>query len=147
MQSLIEATKIQDNLDMSQLHLIREEREIGAVDNNGNPVVYSSVEQVMDKVISYNNSHENVSVSIEDTNDGVVLKVKPNTIYEQRQKDDIAFNNKLNRKLEKILNDVGFAISRDDELSRFGVFDPRHAFTTAQGLKAVIRISRNMKGE
>lgn len=79
LQSFLEATEVNEGLDMTQLHMVREERQVGAVDRNGEPIVYKNTESVIDNVVRFNRQHDNVAVSIENTVDGVILNVRPNT--------------------------------------------------------------------
>lgn len=127
--------------------LILEKEDIGAIDNNGNPIVYDSYEDIVRKAIDFNNEHPDAVADIAKNDKGYIITVEPKTIDNASVPNQLMFKNNLNNQMLSLMRKLGFDVKTDSTMPYAGIFDPTHAETTAEGLRTVIRIAKGEVGE
>jgi hypothetical protein len=50
--------------------------ELGAIDSKGNPVLYTNLDEITDRVVEYNDAHKNSRVRILYKNDSYMMSVE-----------------------------------------------------------------------
>lgn len=109
---------------------------------------FDNLSEILPKVLSFNASHSEYVASIYKT--GGVYNVKVEVINDTNnlEKDKLKANTALNEFLIKQLNSIGVGVDTSLPYSTIhGVFDPTNAYTTATGLKTMIRISNDKLGQ
>lgn len=145
-ESVDKILNIKDLVNGKVSHLI-DKKELGAVDNNGNNIIYSNPQEAINKVLSFNSSNENSVANVVKVPEGYIITVEDKTIENIDIPSKIKFNNALNNKLLSITRRLGFDVSVENTELYHGIFDPTNAETTAEGFKTVIRIAKGQLGE
>ena len=127
--------------------LIIEKEDIGAIDSNGNPIVYDSYEDIVRRAIDFNNEHPDAVADIAKNDKGYIITVEPKTIDNASIPNQLMFKNNLNNQMLSLMRKLGFDVKTDSTMPYAGIFDPTHAETTAEGLRTVIRIAKGEVGE
>lgn len=115
---------------------------------------YNGVFYLQDKATQFNTSNpfrNKYYATVESLADHVELSIKPKRKDKNNTPNKIAFNNKLNKLLEEMLNswgvDIGYLSDIEERLGINGITDLSLAKDTAEGFKTLIRIAKGEKGE
>lgn len=127
--------------------LLIEKTQLGAINEEGNPIFYSSSSEIIDRVIAFNQDNPDAVADINKTPEGYTISVTPKTIENADAPNQLMFKNALNNQLLAMLRKLGFDVKIDGSLLYDGVFDPIHSETTSDGLRTVIRIAKGEEGE
>ena len=135
-ESLAKVIPIKDIVKKTSLSV--EKKEIGAIDKQGKPIAYDSLDETLVITKEFNeNNPDLIAYPIEqDKKFFINVEHKNKTNYNKAQ--EVAFNNELNNSLLGIMRSLGFTATVDNRVA--GIFDPMNAMETANGLKAVIRV-------
>lgn len=123
------------------------EREIKATNNNGERILYDSINQIINTIINFNREHPSVIATINKVKDKYSITVEKRTIENESNVNKVIFNNNVNNQLQAILNRAGFAVKIDSTLEYHGIFNPFDVSKTADGLRTIIRIAKGEQGE
>lgn len=142
-ESLAKVIPIKDIVKKTSLSV--EKKEIGAIDKQGKPIAYDSLDETLVITKEFNeNNPDLIAYPIEqDKKFFINVEYKSKTNYNKAQ--EAAFNNELNNSLLGIMRSLGFTATVDNRVA--GIFDPMNAMETADGLKAVIRVCNGELGE
>lgn len=130
---------------VSKTSLSVEKREIGAVDKNGNPIAYDSLEDVLQITKDFNDKNPDLVAFPTKQDKKFLINVEYKNESNYSKPQEAAFNSELNSGLLGIMRRLGFTAITDNSVA--GIFDPLNAMETADGLKTVIRISKGELGE
>lgn len=131
----------------NKVSLILEKKDIGAIDDDGNPILYENYTDIINRVLDFNRENPNAVANITKGNNGYTITVEPKTLENVDEPNNLIFRNNLNNQLLSILRKLGFDIKVDSNLPYAGIFDPIHSEVTAEGLRTVVRISKGEIGE
>ena len=146
LSSLIKAVDIDSLLDEG-ISIEGAKRELGAVNSKGEPVIHSSVDEIINSVVEFNKNHPKMVADIGSKNGGYVINVEPKTPQNATSPEKLVFNSSLNNQLRGILRRLGFDVEVLSTPRFNAMFSPENARTNAEGLKTVIQIAKGQKGE
>ena len=144
--SLIEAVNIDSLLDEG-ISIEGAKRELGAINSKGEPVIYSSTDEIVNSVVEFNKSHPKMVADIGSKDGGYVINVEPKTPRNAASPEKLVFNSSLNNQLRGILRRLGFDVEVLSTPKFNAMFSPENARTNVEGLKTVIQIAKGQKGE
>lgn len=124
-----------------------DEKTLGAKDSKGNPIVYKTASEIVDKVIEYNESNPDRVASIGQIDKGYVISIEDINKDNSDKPGLLVFSNELNNKLLGIMRSLGFDARVNEGLAHNGIFTPLTGVETAEGLKTVIEIAKGLRGE
>lgn len=121
--------------------------ERGLMHEDGSPVEIDSPNIALQKTEAYNDEAQTKVANVYKKENGkyeirVEARSPENLSYAINNK----FNRRLNVKLISFLNDLGFDIQFVDKPGYQGIFDPLNATENANGLKNIIRVSKDEIG-
>lgn len=122
------------------------------------PNTYAGIRDLQDKATVFNNNspfRSNYYATIEEfqSKDGTKSKIviKPIREMSYNEKQKIAINVGINKRLEKLLSDWGIGIgalsSLEERLGLSGITDFDIALESAKGIKQVIKLAKGEKGQ
>lgn len=120
--------------------------QLGVV-KNGKDVLFETSEEVVPKIIEFNDSHPNYVASISNKGEKYAVRVETSSFENLNAKNEVKFESALNTELVKILRGLGLDVRRDATLKQHGYFDPIHASRTADGLLSVITLDSTSMGD
>lgn len=142
LSSLNEVLPIRDIVKSTSLSV--EKRDVGAIDEKDNPIAYDSLGDALGMIDDFNEQNPDLIAYPYESNKKFFINVEYKNESNYQKLQEATFNDELNTSLLGILKSLGFTAIYDENVS--GVFDPMNAMNTANGLKAVIRISKGKLG-
>lgn len=130
-----------------KISLIVEKQDIGAIDKDGNTIVYKRSEEVINKIIDYNNTSKDIVAGLNKTDKGYTISLEPKTIENATIPEKLVFNKSLNNQLLGIIRHLGFDVAVDGSLLYDGIFDPTNPEYTVDGLRIAIKVAKGELGE
>lgn len=146
LDSLIKAVDITDLLG-EEISLEGAKKELNAVNKNGEPIIHSSLDEILNSVIEFNRKHPSMVANIGSKDGGYVINVVPKTSQNSSAPEELIFNSSLNNQLRNILRRLGFDVELLDNPKFKAMFSPENAKTNAEGLRTVIQITKGKIGE
>lgn len=146
LDSLIKAVDITDLLG-EEISLEGAKKELNAVNKNGEPIIHSSLDEILNSVIEFNKKHPSMVANIGSKDGGYVISVVPKTSQNSSAPEELIFNSSLNNQLRNILRRLGFDVELLDSPKFKAMFSPENAKTNAEGLRTVIQITKGKIGE
>lgn len=113
-----------------------------------NNKAFDTLDEILPKVLKFNKENPEYVATIykKDGQYRVVVSVKNNT--NELEGNKLEASNTLNQQLIQLLSNIGVGVDTNYQSSvAHGVFDPTNAYTTAEGLKVLIRIANNELGQ
>lgn len=142
-ESLSKVINISDLLDTN---FLVEKRELKAVDAKNNPIHYKESQEIVSRVIEFNNKEGKALADVSGTRGSYTINVVPNTVSSANNAENLMFSSNLNNKLRDIINTLGFEVAVED-IGYNGIFNPLSGEKTAEGLKVVIKVAKGIEGE
>lgn len=146
LESLNKALDIKALLN-NELSLLGEKINIGAVNKNGTPIIYTTPKEPISKAIEFNKQNRDLVADVSIAEQGYTISVEEKNLENIDIPAKLEFKNALNNKLLGIMNSLGFTAEVNSSIAHNGVFNPLNAPTTAEGLRIVIQIAKGERGE
>lgn len=146
LKSLAKAVNI-DSLLEGEVSVEGAKKELNAVNSKGEPVIHSSLDDILNPVIEFNKAHPKLVADIGSKDGGYVIDVEPKTAQNATAPEELVFNSSLNNQLRGILRRLGFDVEALDNPRFKAMFSPENARTNAEGLRTVIQIAKGQRGE
>ena len=146
LQSLEKVLDLNELLTKQQLLAINMQNE-GFTNDKGEPVVTKNVNQLLDKVNSFNDTNKSYVASVKSVDGGYIVVVDDKVAQNATVPSDLKFKSALNKKLLGVLNSLGFDVSFSEDEKLNGVFNPLNAVANGDNLKSIIQVAKGERGE
>lgn len=115
---------------------------------NKNEIVYDkSFDETFNKIRDFNSKKEDKIIIIKQNDNGFYGEIVPTTIDNIQEVENQEYLHTLNNKMRIALNELGFDVSRVDNLNANGVFSPEDAEKNANELIDIIKLSKGIEGD
>lgn len=129
--------KVNDNDILESLNL-----------KDNNVLIYDkSFNETFNKIRDFNSKKEGKIIIVKQDNNGFYGELVPSTIDNVQEIENQEYLYTLNNKMRLALNELGFDVTRLDDLNDNGIFSPEDAEKNANGLIDIIKLSKGIEGD